>query len=443
MFDAINSKVYDEFALDQALEYKIEYIESFHSADQENRHFHVFIVEPSTISNTYQTAIDQLKYIDIIIPAPLLLKSLYSKKIIEDSGAHCFVYFQKNDAFVTIYNEEEFIYTKSIKYSFIEMHERFCELYGERIEYEDFIAFLSTKSLKDTDSEYKEYLIRLYKEIFTNINDILTYAKRAFEIDKIAQLYIGTQIPTVTKLHEIAEPELGIRCNDFYFDYGYESKTEHIDQLHALMHLYTSLEEEDRYQCNFTIFHRPPSFMQRESGKIIMLVAASIVIAFAYPVTYWSLTYAHSLQYSMLENEYKDLHIKKTIREATIKSREADKVKIMTLLDQEKKEYLDKKNTLVKIHDVKVNYPMKAKLISLLIKDLNKFDVKLSSLSYNEKNELKKVILNLVSENDKQVTHLLEYLTKTYESRFKFSLERIFFKEDSKEYFSELKVQIL
>lgn len=104
---------------------------------------------------------------------------------------------------------------------------------------------------------------------------------------------------------------------------------------------------------------------------------------------------------------------------------------------------LDKKNTLVKIHDVKVNYPMKAKLISLLIKDLNKFDVKLSSLSYNEKNELKKVILNLVSENDKQVTHLLEYLTKTYESRFKFSLERIFFKEDSKEYFSELKVQIL
>lgn len=443
LFDAINSKVYDEFALDQAVEYKIQFIENFNSADGENRHFQVFIVEPSTIAKTFQAAVDKLKYIDIIIPAPLLLKSLYSKKIIEASGAHCFVYFQKNDAFVTIYNEQEFIYTKSIKYSFIEMHERFCELYGERIEYEEFINFLSTASLKNTDSEYKEYLIKLYKEIFANISDILTYAKRAFEIDKIEQLYIGTQISTVTKLNEIAEPELGIRCNDFYFKYGHESDNAYTDQLHVLMHLYASLNEEERYRCNFTTFHRPPPFIQRESGRIIMLVAASFIIAFAYPVTYWSLTYAHSLQYNMLENEYRDLHIIRTTREATIKSREADKVKIMTLLDQEKKDYLDKKNTLLKIHDVKVNYPMKAKLLSLLIKDLNQFDVKLGSLSYNQKDDLKKVILNLVSENDKQVTQLLEYLTKTYENRFKFSLERIFFKEDSKEYFSELKVQIL
>ena len=61
---------------------------------------------------------NKIKYIDTIIPSPLLLKSLYSKDLIESSGVHCFIYFQKNDTFVTIYSEKEFLYTKSIKYSF-------------------------------------------------------------------------------------------------------------------------------------------------------------------------------------------------------------------------------------------------------------------------------------------------------------------------------------
>jgi hypothetical protein len=443
LFDAINSKVYDEFALDQAIEYKMQFIETFNSVDSENRYFHVFIVDPLTLSTIYQNSIHILKYIDTIIPVPLLLKSLYSKEIIEGDGAHCFIYFQKNDAFVTIYNEQEFLYTRSIKYSFLEMHERFCELYGERIEYEVFIEYVSTSNLRDDNSDYKEYLLKLYKEIFANITDILTYTKRAFEIEKIDQLYIGAQISTVTKLDEIAETELGIRCSDFYFDYGFKSDIKYIDQLHALMYLYSSLESEDKYECNFTIFYRPPTFTQRESGKIIMLVGASLFIAFIYPLTYWSLTYAQSLQYIILQNNYKEIHRTKITREATIKSKEADKLKITTLLNQEKQEYLDKKNTLIKIHDIKVNYPMKAKLLTQLIKDLNKFDVKIDSLSYNEENKLKKFIFNLVSTNDKKVTKLLEYLTKVHENRFKFSLEQILFKEDSKLYFSELKVQIL
>jgi hypothetical protein len=137
------------------------------------------------------------------------------------------------------------------------------------------------------------------------------------------------------------------------------------------------------------------------------------------------------------------LHIKKTTREATIKSKELDKLKVLTLLNNEKKEYEAKKNTLIRIHDVKVNYPMKSKLITKLTKDLNKFSVKVESISYNEEDNLKKFTLKLVSTNDKKVTKLLEYLTKVYDGKFKFSLEKISFKEDAKQYFSELKVQIL
>ncbi|EDZ61662.1 hypothetical protein SMGD1_2298 [Sulfurimonas gotlandica GD1] len=443
LHDAINNKVYDELALDQAVTYQIQFIETFNSLDEDNRNFHVFIIDPLTIEETFSIVTSKIKYIDTIIPSPLLLKSLYEKEIIETGGVHCFIYFQENDAFITVYSEKEFLYTKSINYSFLQMHERFCELYGERVEFENFIEFFSEHNLKETNSDYKEYFIKLYKEIFANANDILTYVKRAYELEKIEHVYIGSQIQTVTKLDEMTEVELGIKSSNFEFNYGFESDGAYIDQLHALMHIYTTLPKDEKYDCNFTTYHRPPKFMQRESGKIILLSVASLVLAFMYPVTYWVLTYAQTLQYDLLSTEYTELHNIKITRQATLKNREADKAKVLTLLDKEIKDYSEKKATLIKIHDVKVNYPMKAKLLSVLTKDLNKFNINIDSLSYKEDEKLKTFTLNLISEKDKKITEMIEYLTKIHEGKFNFSLEHIEFKEKSKKYFSELKVSIL
>ena len=443
LLDAITSKAYDDLGLDQAIEYNIQYIESFNNFDEENRHFHVFIVDPLTINETYAPVVEKLKYIDTIIPAPLLIKSLYAKEIIEQSGVHCFIYLQKNDAFVTLYSEKEFIYSKSIKFSFIEMHERFCELYGERIEYDDFINFFSKISLKDTNSSYKQFFIKLYQELFTNINDILTYTKRAFDIDKFEQVYIGAQIATVTKLNEMLEVEINVKTDEFNFDYGFENDSLFIDQLHYLMHIYTTLPSEDKYLSNFTTYHRPPSFLQRESGKLILLIAASFLIAFAYPVTYWVLTYAQELQHDLLQKKQNELRIEKTTLEATIKNKEADKTKSLTLLAKEKKEYIQKKNTLIKIHKIKVDYPMKAKILALLTKDLNKFGINLNAVNYTEEKNHKKFTFSLIATKDKKITQLLEYLTKIHEKEFNFSLEKISYKKASKKYLSKLEVEIL
>ncbi len=443
LFDAINNKIYDELALDQAIEYKIQYIETFNSKSYENRNFQVFIAEPSVILKTYQNAVEKVKYIDVIIPTPLLIKSLYTKGIIQTSGVHCFIYFEEHDSFITIYNEQEFVYTKSLKYSLVQMHEKFCEIYGEKIEYDDFIKILSDNNLKDTENSYKSFIIKLYKEIFTNVSEILTYVKRAFEIDKIEHIYIGSQVSSISALGELAEVELSIKVSDFLFDYGFEQQNKYIDQIHALMHLYTTLPEDKKYECNFTIFHRPPTFTKRESGKLLLSLVASIVIAFVYPLTFWILTYAQGIQYTLLETDYSTIHAEKLVRESTINTKQSEKEKVLALLNKEKQEYIDKKNTLIKIHDVKVNYPMKAKLLHILTNDLNDIGVKVESIYYDEKNDKKKFTLNLVSAKDKVITQLLENLTKKYEGKFKFSLEKIFFKKESKQYFSELKVDIL
>lgn len=450
IYDAIYNKAYDELGLDQAIMYKIEYIETFNKLDEDNRNFHVFIIDPTVIDDVFKTSVDRVKYIDSIVPSPLLLKSLYVRELIEDSGVHCFIYFQENDTFITIYNDKEFVYTKSINYSFAQMHERFCELYGEMVEYEDFIHFLSFEDLKTTDSPYKTFVIKLYKEIFSNINDILTYVKRALDIDKIDTIYIDTQLSSLTKIDEMAEVELGIRSSAFTFNYGFlTNQTAHIDHFHALMHLYASLSEKERYSCNFTLYHRPPKFIQRESGRAILFSVAALLLAFLYPASYWTLTYAQSLQYKLLEEEYRSVHIMKLTRETTIKSKEAEKQRVNALVEQEKQEYINKKNTLIKIHDVKVNYPMKADLLQILTKDFNAYEVNLETAFYSEiekseKSEASKDFkFGLVSSSDKKMTDLIKYLTKTYGGKFHFSINEISYNSEEKLYFGELKVSLL
>jgi hypothetical protein len=437
--DVIFSKAYDELALDQAIEYKIQYVETFHKVDKNNRNFHLFIINPLSCKDIFEKYIKKIKYIDYIIPAPLLLKSLYTKAIIQSNGVHCFIYFDKYDTFITIYNNQEFIYTKSINYSLEQMHIRFCELYTKYIEYENFINFLTTQSLKDTTSEYKIYILKLYKEIFTNISNILTYVKRVLDINKLDNIYVGSGINIATKLHEIAEVELKIKSSDFNFNYGFKNSDLYVEQLHSLMHIYVNSPTHLRYKNNFNIYNRPLKFTQRQSGKISILVASSLLLSFSFPIYYWLLILTDNTHYEELYIEYKKKHKVKQTRETLIIEKLESKTKLLKILQKEKQNYKNTEDILMKIYDIRVNYHMKANLLYLLTKDLNKKNVKVESIRYGENNS-KILTLNLVSNKDKKITDLLKCLTSKYQDKFHFSLSKISFDERENKYFSKLNV---
>jgi hypothetical protein len=92
---------------------------------------------------------------------------------------------------------------------------------------------------------------------------------------------------------------------------------------------------------------------------------------------------------------------------------------------------------------------MKANLLQILTKEFNTYDVKLETAFYSEaektdKSEASKEFkFGLVSSNDKKITDLIKYLTKTYEGKFHFSINEISYKIDEKLYFGELKVNLL
>ncbi len=441
--DALINKLYDELGLDQAVEYKMQCIEIFHILDNEVRNFNVFLVNPSTIKKIYSKTVAKIKYIDTIIPAPLLFKSLYSTNIIKSTGTHTFIYIQENDTSISIYNDHEFIYTKSINYSLIDLHENFCTLFNEQIQYDEFINFISTKNLKYTNSEYKKDLILLYQDFFAKINEVLNYAKKAFELTKIDKIYIDFQMPTLTKLDEMIEVELNIRATHFDFDFNLESSTNFVDPLDALMNIHTTLDDDKRYDSNFTIYKRPPKFIKRESGKILMLTLASFIIAFAYPVAYWALSYFQVFHLESLNEKFLTVHKEKMMREITIKRRQKDSKKALELLKFETKEYSNKKNTLIKIHEIQVNYPMKAKIIAKLTQNLNNYNVNIDKLIYIETNNLKQISLHIIASDDKKITQLVKYLTKTYANIFKLSLKNITYDTINKRYISQLEVTIL
>ncbi len=440
--DAIESQIYEELGLDMAIEYQINFVESADEIKEGNKNYHVFVVDPLSIEEAFTGVTEQIKYIDQIIPAPLLLRSLYKKEIIEDSGTHCFIYFQSDDAFLTLYDDREFLYTKSLKYSFTQMHERYCELLGEQIELSEFIKLLSEEGLRGSESENQQFLIKLFGEVFLHINDVMTYSKRAFELERINKVYIGSEVGAIVGMDEYSQTYLGLDSSDFDFNYGFETEEWYIDQLHLLMHLTAQLEAEDRYDCNFTRFPRPPAFAKRPSGQLILTAAAAAVVALIYPGVYWTLDGIESVKKAALTSELNELSIKRKDRESKINHHTAEVNKVKKLVDNEIKALEEKKNVLTQIHDVKVNYPMKAKRISDLTKDLNKYSVKLKDLHYSEdtKTKEKKFELHLLSSKDKRITDLIEWYTKTQAEKYRFTIEKIEFDKEKKIYSSVLKV---
>lgn len=444
VFDALENKVYEELALDMAIEYHLHYIEAALRHTETERFFHVFVVDPLTLDQDFAQVVDAIKYVDQIVPVPLLFKSLYVKELIDSNGVHCFIYFQENDAFFCIYNEQEFVYAKSLKFSLIQMHERFCELLGEFIDLNGFKSLLAKEGLNASNPEHQKNLIKLFGEIFLHISDIMTYAKRAYDIKKFDEIFIGTSVGSINGLDEYAQTYLGLKAEPLNFNYGFNTSGEEVDQIHQLMHLYGRLDADERYECNFTIFHRPPPFAKRDSGKLILATAAGLAAALLYPGVYWGLSYAEDFRHAVLTKEYEQVHIEKMTREATINLKLANKNAAQALLDEQQTAYKQKQDTLIKVHEKKVDYPMKAKIMADFTQSFAQYRVQLKTIAYNEENNSTKktFTFGLTSSSTQDITALLKHLTDIKRNAYDFNLELISYDETDKAYLSELKAVI-
>jgi hypothetical protein len=407
--DILDIKAYEELGLDQANSYVISSYEIEGASDE--REYHIFVVEPEVLDSLYLPIKEQTKYVDFIIPAPLLYKPLYTKEILQDNSTHCFVYFTQHDASVTIYKDGEYLYSKSIEFSLEQIYDKYCELVGEKVDENEFFSILEAEGLKTTNDDYQQNFMKIFGEVFITINDIIIYAKRAFNLETIVQMFIGSERGPIIGLDDYSQNYLGLRASDFNFNYNVSSEEWYTDQFQYLMLLssFEYLEDESSF-VNLTMYPRAPSFVNRASGQFLIAVFAAISLSLAYPLMYLVGSYANDAKIYALNLENKNLLVEAKKYKEILGKKKSEiknldkKIKQVSLL------YSGKTKTLTAIYDKKINYKLKSGLFHTIAKELNKFDVHVDMLSTDDDT----LYVSLVSADDRKFTELIKYISDTH-----------------------------
>jgi len=438
--DVIEIKAYEELDLDPAIEYKIDFIEYPAPIHEKERKFQVFITEPSLLRETFEPVVDKIGYIDAIVPAPLLFKTLYTNEILDTNEAHLFIYFQKDDAFLTLYNQGEMLYAKSLKYSFKEMAERLSELKGKDVGVEEVMRRLAQDGVKIEDLDELQFYMQLFSEVFMHINDILIYAKRAHNIDIIDKIFISSSVGSIKGIEEYAQTYLAQEAYEYAFDYGIATNEPYVEDLHYLQ-LLTAIDinEKGENYPNLTIFHRLPPLHRRPSGELLMILGVSLVLALAYPLYNVALTYKYKFDTAMMQKEYATVHAKKVALESRINALRKEIADLQNKIKLNKEDLGRRMAILEKIYDKKVNYIMKAETLADLTQDMVKYKIKTIAIENNES----VFDFNVTAVDEKQITKFIKYITDTKYDKYNITTREINkTDENSTVYMSRLKVEV-
>ena len=436
--DILDIKAYEELGLDQANTYVISSIEV--ESTGEEREYHIFVAEPEALDELYLPIKEETKYIDLIVPAPLLYRSLYTKEILQDNNTHCFVYFTQNDAFVTIYANGQYLYSKSIEYSLEQIYDKYCESIGEKVDEKEFYTILESEGIKTTNNDYQQNFMKIFAEVFITINDIIIYAKRAFNLDTIDQMFIGSENGPIIGLDDYSQNYLGLHSSDFNFNYHVTSEEWYTDQLQYLM-LLSSFDymEDESSLVNLTMYPRAPSFVNRASGQFIISTFAAVSLSLAYPLVYLVGSYVNDAKIYALTIENNKL----TTEANKYKKILSDKKNQIKGLDEKIKvlstTYNGKSQTLTSIYDKKVNYRLKSGTFHTIAEELSQFEVNVDRM----KSEKDTLWLSLVSTDDRKFTEVIKYMSDTHFDEInEIDIERIQKDTASNYYRGLLKVEL-
>jgi len=408
---ALENRAYEELGLDPTVEYIINHKEIFHEGD--GRLYQLFIIEKDRYRDIFEPLQKEIKYIDIITPAPLLYEALYDLALVEPKGIHTYLYFTKHDTFVTFYKDGKYFYSKSLKYSFEQIYNRFWEIVGENVDEKMFFNILQKEGMKTTKEGYQQNIMKLFGEIFISVNDIIIYTKRAYNLEIIDQMFIGSSMGPIVGLDDYAQNYLGLSSSPLEFDFDLQSDANHVDQLQYMMTVtafkYLSHPE---VVTNFTLYPRPPAFFKRSSGQFISTTLLVTALGVSLPAYYYVTSKANETYNSILQKQ--ELKLGQEVEKyKTILSQKKKKItKLDKEIDSLRKTFSGKEKTLIAVHDKKVSYRLKSEQIKSFSEDLAKYGVK----TYNIQTDKNEYSLSLVSPNDKDITKLITAVSEKYKN---------------------------
>lgn len=406
---AIEDMVYEELDLDPDTKYIIRYTHS----DRIKNSYQLFIISKEKLDYLFDDTVEEIEYVDNIMPAPLVYDVLYDD-LLEPSGVHCFIYFMRDDAFITFYKDGEYIYAKSIKYSLDFIFSEYIKGGGAAMSEESFFELLRAKG-KPEESDFTNRIMRIFGETFISLNDVMVYIKRVYNIEKIDRLYIGSSAGNITGLGNFSENFFGLKSLPMRFNFGFHGKSNEIDQFTTML-LERGSKRRLAMDNNFTQHRRPPAMHRRSSGQLVAVMVGASILGLV-PTAY------HLVSKIAIDGKKGLLlHEEKRIEEDVLKYKKLinSKSTLLERVTQEAKssqKYLDdKERTLESIYSKKVDYKLKSEQYAMFANDFEKFGIK--SYDFHSFND--SYHLFLVAKSDKDITELISFMSKKYDDKMNF-----------------------
>lgn len=403
--DAIAVKVYDDLALDSSLEYKITYMEASAGGD-DNRYFNVFVVNQNLISQLFESIANTTKYIDYIALAPFLISGLYKRNILQADGFDCFIYLQRDDAFLAIYQNGEYFQSRPLRYTLKYICDKYCEYSGNRIDDVNFYNQLKYNGINFDSQTERDFLIQIFDDIFFYVGDIITSINKLYGLN-IQNVYFSTDIGEIPGMEMFIEDRLGLIKRNFNFNIALNSKDFEITQLDVMMMLLSQdylMNKNDEF--NYSPYKRPAPLFQRPSGKLIGFGLLGLLM-FAWPGAYYGYGKFLSIDTSIKTAEYNEAHREANAIKDSLESLEKE-IEATRKLTKEEEALSNENDKLLRKMDEKKNrYPMKAKAIYDLGSMLNSNNANVIGIIGEENN----LTMLSKSSTDKNITNLLNTIT--------------------------------
>jgi len=406
---ALENRAYEELGLDPTIEYIIRHLEIAHTGD--GRLFQLFVIEQERYTEIFANLVKQVKYIDLIVPAPLLYKTLYDLELVDRKGVHCYLYFGKYDTFLTFYRDGDYLYSKSVNYSLEQIYDRYCEMVGETINEEIFFSTLQKEGMKAAEAEYQQNIMKLFGEIFISINDIVIYTKRAYDLEIIDLMFVGSSLGPIVGLDDYVQNYLGLHSSALEFDLQLETDEWHMDQMQLMMAVSGLEYISTNAIVNLTKYPRPPAFFRRPAGQFVGTTLAVTALALMPPTYYYITAKAGETRNNILKAQEQKLRQEANKYRAILKKKHQEIDVLDTRIAKLKKRFQAKENTLSSVYNKKVFYKLKSEQLELFASDLAKFGVK----SYRIDSRDDMYDISLVAESDENVTKLIKEISSKYQ----------------------------
>lgn len=441
--DTVDIRMFQDAGLNHMIDYKIVYATRDSLLDAKSLSVTAFAVTPTQFTGEFGALRSRCNYIDTILPSSTLPHALYAGEILE-AKSDIFIYFREKETTFSVFYEGRFVYSKNISEGLKGLYDLFVKNNNETVEYDTFVTTLTGKGLDpdryETEPEvYRQDVAAVLERSLGNMNNVIQYARRIAGIQSFDRIFIGTEKGTVPMLTELVRSVTEVRGENFeFFTPYYHAEDSYTDQtiILGLIEAENIREGRPANPFNLSIYPRPPRFYKRDSGKLLLITAASLLLGTAYPLylavdTRWKeYTYNTTLgKLQISQGEFMEL-------KAEEDSYRAKKNHYQELLEKEKEALAKQLALLKKIESKRQLATTKTHTLARLFGQLNRHRLKIEQIEI----EGDRYRLALRSRRDDDVTAFLK--TATAHKHFSVDMHAYAYNPEIKRYQTLITIKV-